>query len=78
MNTIFKCQFFFSIIIFLNIKKLISNKIYFYYNLVPSIIFSLLYLNSFQKINLVTIDKYKGTYKNIIKILNKKMRMKIT
>ena len=38
----------------------------------PSIILSLIYLNSSQKINLVTIDKYKGTYKNIINDIKQK------
>ena len=66
-------NFFLALFFFVNIKKLISNKKFiFTIVLVPSIIFLLIYLNSIQIINLVAIDKYKGTYKNIIKDIKQK------
>ena len=58
----------FLILIFsMNIKKLFSLKFIFLLILVPSIILSLALLNSNKTINLSAIDKYKGTYENLIK-----------
>ena len=64
---------FFLILIFsMNIKKLISIKFISILIIVPAIILSLVLLESNKTIKLTAIDKYKGTYKNLMDDLKNK------
>ena len=56
----------------MNIKKLISIKFISILIIVPAIILSLVLLESNKTIKLTAIDKYKGTYKNLMDDLKNK------
>ena len=65
-------NFFLILIFFMNIKKLFSLKFISILIIVPAIILSLVLFESNKTIKLSAIEKYKGTYKNLVNDLKNK------